>query len=167
MYNSGGFIQGETTMHSAEGWTTPIADAATHSPAAAEQLHGQRLLKAVLAAQVVLGLLWGVSMLFFASAIALDDHSGPHIEKIALEGGAHFMLVLAALLVWRAPRQARDVLVLMIFLNAVWALTDLVYIPVFKLTAVDFYAKFLVNAGLAIALAVAARRAGILRMPRE
>jgi hypothetical protein len=125
---------------------------------------GQRLLRVVLAGQVALGLLWGVSMLFFASAIALGDQSGPHIEKIALEGGAHFMLVLAAILAWRAPRQARDVLVLMIFLNALWALTDLVYIPLFKLTAIDFYAKLLVNAGLAIALAVAARRAGILRV---
>jgi hypothetical protein len=110
----------------------------------------------------VLGLLWGISMLFFASTIALGDPSGPHIEKIALEGGAHFTLVLGAILVWRTPGQSRDVLVLMIFLNALWALTDLVYIPLFKLTAVDFYAKLLVNAALAIALAVAGRRAGIL-----
>ena len=42
--------------------------------------------------------------LFFASAIALDDHSGAHIEKIAFEGAAHFALVLGAILVWRAPR---------------------------------------------------------------
>jgi hypothetical protein len=155
-------------MHGTEGWTTPLADPAMRSPVVTERpLKGQRLLRVVLAGQVVLGLLWGVSMLFFASAIALDDHSGPHIEKIALEGGAHFTLVLAAILVWRTPRQARDVLVLMIFLNALWALTDLVYIPVLKLTAIDFYAKLLVNAGLAIALAVAAHRAGILWVRHE
>src|SRR3954447_15602686 len=107
-----------------------------------------RLLRGVLVLQVGLGLLWGISMLFFASTIALGDPSGPHIEKIALEGGAHFMLVLGAILVWRRSQQARDVLVLMIFLNALWTLTDAVYIPLFRLTAVDFYAKLLVNAAL-------------------
>jgi hypothetical protein len=49
-------------------------------------------------------------MLFFAPLIVLGDPDGPHIEKIAMEGGAHLMLVLAACLVWRAPQQARDVL---------------------------------------------------------
>ena len=151
-------------MKVAVGSITPVSDAAMASE---RPLEGQRFLRAVLAAQVVLGLLWGVSMLFFASAIVLDDHSGPHIEKIALEGGAHFTLVLAAILVWRAPQRARDVLLLMIFLNGLWALTDLVYIPLFKLSAIDFYAKLLVNAALAISLAVAGRRAGILRMQHE
>jgi hypothetical protein len=113
-----------------------------------------------LALQVALGLLWGVSMLFFAPRIVLGDPSGPHIEKIAMEGGAHFVLVFAAVLAWRAPGRSRDVLLLMIFLNAVWALTDLVYIPLLRLADVDFYAKAAVNAGLAVGLAVAARRAG-------
>jgi hypothetical protein len=101
-------------------------------------------------------------MLFFAPLIVLGDPSGPHIEKIAIEGGAHLMLVLAAILVWRAPWQSRSVLLLMIFLNGVWTLTDLVYIPLVNLTALDFYVKVVVNAGLAIGLAVAGRRAGIL-----
>src|SRR5258706_5423169 len=94
---------------------------------ASDAPRGVRFLRAVLAAQVVLGLLWGISMLFFASAIALGDRSGPHIEKIAIEGGAHFTLVLGAILVWRFPREARLALLLMIFLNAMWAVTDLVY----------------------------------------
>jgi hypothetical protein len=68
-------------------------------------------------------------MLFFAPLIVLGDGYGPHIEKIAMEGGAHLMLVLAAYLVWRAPQHGRDVLWLMVFLNGVWALTDLGYIP--------------------------------------
>ena len=151
-------------MKLAVGSITPISEAAKGSE---RPLEGQRFLRGVLAAQVVLGLLWGVSMLFFASAIVLDDHSGPHIEKIALEGGAHFTLVLAAILVWRAPHRGRDVLLLMIFLNGLWALTDLVYIPLFQLSAIDFYAKLLVNAALAISLAVAGRRAGILGMQHE
>ena len=121
------------------------------------------LLRVVLALQVVLGLPWGVSMLFFAPRIVLGDPSGPHIEKIAMEGAAHFMLVLAAGLAWRAPRQSRDVLLLMIFLNGLWALTDLVYISLLHLTALDFYAKLVVNAGLAVGLAVGGRWAGILR----
>lgn len=129
-------------------------------------LAGLRALRVVLAAQIALGLLWGISMLFFAAQIALGDPSGPHIEKIALEGGAHFALVLAAVLVWRAPERARDLLVVMVFLNALWAVTDAVYIPLFKLTAVDFYAKLLVNAALAIGLAVAGRRAGLLGLNR-
>src|SRR5919206_2562160 len=86
-------------------------------------------LRVVLALQVVLGLLWGISMLFFAPKIVLGDPSGAHIEKIALEGGAHFMLVLGAVLVWRAPRESSRALVLMVFLNALWAITDLIYIP--------------------------------------
>ena len=51
------------------------------------------------------------------------------------------MLVLAAILAWRAPRHSRDVLLLMDFLNGLWALTDLVYIPLVHLTDLDFYAK--------------------------
>jgi hypothetical protein len=50
----------------------------------------------------------------------------------------------------------------MIFLNGLWTLTDLVYIPLVQLTALDFYVKTLVNAVLAIGLAVAGRRAGLL-----
>ena len=121
-----------------------------------------QFLRAALVAQIGLGLLWGVSMLFFARAIVLGDPSGAHIEKIAFEGAAHFMLVLGAILVWRAPERGREPLILMIFLNALWALTDAVYIPLLGLTAIDFYAKLIVNAGLAIALAVAGRRAGML-----
>jgi hypothetical protein len=120
---------------------------------------GLALLRGMLGLQVVLGLLWGISMLFFAPVIVLEDRSGPHIEKIAIEGGAHLMLVLAAVLVWRAPRQSRSVLLLMIFLNGVWTVTDLVYIPLLHLTAPDFYAKLVVNAVLAVGLAVAGRRA--------
>ena len=123
---------------------------------------GLGALRVVLGLQVVLGLLWGISMLFFAPQIVLGDPSGPHIEKIAMEGGAHLMLVLAAILVWRAPRHSRDVLLLMVFLNGLWALTDLVYIPLVHLTDIDFYAKVAVNIGLAIGLTGAARRAGAL-----
>jgi hypothetical protein len=119
-------------------------------------------LRVVLALQVVLGLLWGVSMLFFAPLIVLSDPSGPHIEKIALEGGAHFMLVFGAILVWRAPREAASALWLMIFLNAIWTITDLVYIPLFHLTALDFPAKLAVNALLTIGLAWSGWRAGLL-----
>jgi hypothetical protein len=123
---------------------------------------GLGFLRVMLGLQVVLGLLWGISMLFFAPLIVLGDPSGPHVEKIAMEGGAHFALVLGAVLVWRAPRESRGVLVLMIFLNALWAVTDLVYIPLVHLTDPDFYAKAAVNAGLATGLFAAARRAGIL-----
>jgi hypothetical protein len=123
---------------------------------------GLAFLRGMLALQMVLGLVWGISMLCFAPVIVLEDASGPHIEKIAMEGGAHLMLVLAALLVWRAPLQSRDVLRLMIFLNGVWALTDLVYIPLVHLTALDFYVKLAVNTALAVGLGVAKRRAGIL-----
>lgn len=123
---------------------------------------GLGLLRGVLGLQVALGLLWGISMLFFAPLIVLGDPSGPHVEKIAIEGGAHLMLVLAAVLVWRAPWQSRSVLLLMVFLNGLWALTDLVYIPLVQLTAVDFYVKAVVNAGLAIGLATAGRRASAL-----
>ena len=101
-------------------------------------------------------------MLFFASGIALGDRSGPHIEKIAIEGGAHFTLVLGAILVWRFPREARLALLLMIFLNAMWAVTDLVYIPLYALTAIDFGVKLVVNAALAVGLLVAGRRARII-----
>jgi hypothetical protein len=121
-----------------------------------------RFLRIMLGFQVALGLLWGVSMLFFARQIVLSDSSGPHIEKIAMEGAAHMMLVFGAYLVWRAPRQARDALLMMIFLNGLWTLTDLVYIPLLGLGEIDFYAKVVVNAFLAIGLALSGRRAGIL-----
>ena len=152
-------------MNLAAGSATTVG---TVDAAAGEQpLAGRRFLRVMLGLQVVLGLLWGISMLFFASAIALGDRSGPHIEKIALEGGAHFGLVLGAILVWRAPRRARDVLLVMVFLNLLWALTDLVYIPLFALTAVDFTAKLIVNASLGLGLAVAAKRAGLLSLSAE
>jgi hypothetical protein len=121
-----------------------------------------RLLRVVLALQILLGLLWGVSMLFFAKQIVLGDEAGPHIEKIAMEGAAHMTLVFGAILVWRAPRRARDVLLLMIFLNGLWTLTDLVYIPLVDLDELDFYVKVVVNALLTVGLAVAGRRARIL-----
>jgi hypothetical protein len=72
------------------------------------------------------------------------------------------MLVLAAVFVWRAPWHSHHVLLLMIFLNGVWALTDLVYIPLVDLTDPDFFVKVAVNAGLAIGLVCAARRADCL-----
>jgi hypothetical protein len=141
----------------------------THSgntPAAAgtEQAHGDmRLLRLALGLQIVLGLLWGVSMLFFAEMISLGDKSGNHIEKIAIEGAAHFMLVFGAILVWRTPtRESRLALWMMVFLNTLWALTDLVYIPLFGLTAIDFTVKLIVNAALAVLLFLGGRRAAIL-----
>ncbi len=121
-----------------------------------------RFLRVMLGLQIALGLLWGVSMLFFARQIVLGPPDGPHIEKIAMEGAAHMMLVFGAFLVWRAPYRARDVLLLMIFLKALWTLTDLVYIPLLNLGEIDFYAKVIVNAFLAIGLALSGRRAGIL-----
>ena len=121
-----------------------------------------RFLRIMLGLQVALGLLWGVSMLFFARQIVLGEPDGPHIEKIAMEGAAHMMLVFGAYLVWRAPQRARDVLLMMIFLNGLWTLTDLVYIPLLGLSEIDFYAKVIVNAVLAIGLALSGRRAGIL-----
>ena len=121
-----------------------------------------RFLRIMLGLQVALGLLWGVSMLFFARQIVLGDGSGPHIEKIAMEGAAHLALVFGAILVWRAPRRARDALLMMVFLNALWTLTDLVYIPLLGLDELDFYVKTVVNATLALGLAIADRRAGIL-----
>jgi hypothetical protein len=121
-----------------------------------------RFLRIMLGLQVVLGLLWGVSMLFFARQIVLGEPDGPHIEKIAMEGAAHMALVFGAILVWRAPQRARDVLLLMAFLNALWTLTDLVYIPLLGLSELDFYAKVIVNAFLAIGLSLAGRRAGLL-----
>ena len=139
----------------------PVANASA-TPDAAAAPSRVRILRAVLAVQVVVGLLWGISMLFFASAIALGDRSGPHIEKIAIEDCAHFSLVLGAILVWRFPREARLALLMMIFLNAMWAVTDLVYIPLFTLTAIDFGVKLVVNAALAVGLLVAGRRARII-----
>jgi len=121
-----------------------------------------RFLRIMLGLQVALGLLRGVSMLFFARQIVLGTPDGPHIEKIAMEGAAHMALVFGAVLVWRAPQRARDVLVLMVFLNGLWTLTDLVYIPLFGLSEIDFYAKVIVNAILAIGLAISGRRAGLL-----
>ena len=121
-----------------------------------------RFLRIMLGLQVGLGLLWGVSMLFFARQIVLGSSDGPHIEKIAIEGAAHMALVFAALLVWRAPHRSRDVLLVMIFLNGLWTLTDLVYIPLLGLSEIDFYAKVIVNAVLAIGLFLASRRAGIV-----
>ena len=121
-----------------------------------------RFLRIMLGLQVILGLLWGVSMLFFARQIVLGSGEAQHIEKIAMEGAAHMMLVFGAILVWRAPYRARDVLLLMVFLNALWTLTDLVYIPLLGLSDIDFYAKVLVNAVLAVGLALAGRRTGIL-----
>jgi hypothetical protein len=139
----------------------PVANASA-TPDAGAAPSRVRILRAVLAVQVVVGLLWGISMLFFASAIALGDRSGPHIEKIAMEGCAHFTLVLGAILVWRFPREARLALLMMIFLNAIWAVTDLVYIPLFALTAIDFSVKLVVNSALAVGLLVAGRRARII-----
>ena len=102
-------------------------------------------------------------MLFFAEAISLGDKSGNHIEKIAIEGAAHFMLVFGAILVWRTPtRESRLALWMMVFLNALWALTDLVYIPLYRLTAIDFTVKLIVNAALAVLLFLGGRRAAIL-----
>jgi len=121
-----------------------------------------RFLRIMLGLQIALGLLWGVSMLFFARQIVLGAAEGPHIEKIAMEGAAHMMLVFGAILVWRAPYRARDVLLLMIFLNGLWTLTDLVYIPLLGLSEIDFYAKVIVNAILAVGLALSGRRAGII-----
>jgi hypothetical protein len=54
------------------------------------------------------------------------------------------------------------VLLMMVFLNALWTLTDLVYIPLLGLSEADFYAKVIVNGFLAIGLWLAGRRAGIL-----
>jgi hypothetical protein len=58
--------------------------------------------------------------------IVLGEPDGPHMAKIAMEGAAHMALVFGAFLAWRAPLRARDVLLLMIFLNGLWTLTDLV-----------------------------------------
>ena len=136
----------------------------TLATAGTEQVQGDvRLLRVALGLQIVLGLLWGVSMLFFAETISLGDKSGNHIEKIAIEGAAHFMLVFGAILVWRTPtRESRLALWMMVFLNALWALTDLVYIPLFGLTAIDFTVKLIVNATLAVLLFLGGRRAAIL-----
>jgi hypothetical protein len=121
-----------------------------------------RFLRVMLGLQIVLGLLWGVSMLFFARQIVLQDASGPHLEKIAMEGAAHFALVFGAFLVWRDPRLNRGALLVMIFLNGLWTLTDLVYIPLLGLSEIDFYAKVIVNAVLAVGLWLAGRRAALI-----
>ena len=49
----------------------------------------------------------------------------------------------------------------MIFLNGLWTLADLVHPPA-RLSEIDFYAKVVVNAFLAIGLALSGRRAGLL-----
>jgi hypothetical protein len=136
----------------------------TPAPPATERAHRDlRLLRVSLGLQIILGLLWGISMLFFAESISLGDKSGNHIEKIAIEGAAHFMLVFGAILVWRTPtRESRLALWMMVFLNALWALTDLVYIPAYHLTAIDFMVKLIVNAALAVLLFLGGRRAAIL-----
>ncbi len=121
-----------------------------------------RFLRAMLGLQIILGLLWGISMLFFARQIVLGSSEGPHIEKIAMEGAAHMALVFGAVLVWRAPQRNRGVLLLMIFLNGLWTLTDLVYIPLLGLSEIDFYAKVIVNAILAVGLTLSGRRAGVI-----
>ena len=121
-----------------------------------------RPLRIMLGLQIILGLLWGISMLFFARQIVLGSSEGPHIEKIAMEGAAHMALVFGAVLVWRDPMRNRGVLLVMVFLNALWTLTDLVYIPLLGLSEIDFYAKVIVNAILAIGLALSGRRAGLI-----
>lgn len=131
-------------------------------PAVETPTHDMRFLRFALLLQIVLGLLWGVSMLFFARQIVLGDDSDQHIEKIAMEGAAHLALVFGAVLVWRSPKRGRDVLLLMIFLNGLWTLADLVYVPLLGLDELDFYVKTVVNGILAILLAVSGRRAGIL-----
>lgn len=131
-------------------------------PRVGEAAADLRFLRVMLGLQVALGLLWGISMLFFARQIVLGTPDGPHIEKIAIEGGAHLALVFAAVLVWRAPYRSRDLLMVMIFLNGLWTVTDLVYIPLLGLSEIDFYAKVIVNAILAIGLFLSGRRAGIL-----
>jgi hypothetical protein len=136
--------------------------AISEAPATTTAVPALRVLRGALVLQILLGLLWGVSMLFFASAIVLVDRSGPHLEKIAMEGAAHFMLVFGAILVWRQPVQARPALLMMIFLNTLWVLADAVYIPLYNLTALDFPAKLAVNAILAISLFVGGRMARII-----
>src|SRR5215218_7786167 len=81
-----------------------------------------RFLRIMLGLQVILGLLWGISMLVFARQIVLGASEGPHIEKIAMEGAAHLALVFGAILVWRAPQRNQGVLLLMVFLNSLWTL---------------------------------------------
>jgi hypothetical protein len=121
-----------------------------------------RFLRVMLGLQIILGLLWGVSMLFFARQIVLQEASGPHLEKIAMEGAAHLALVFGAILVWRNPQLNRGALLVMIFLNGLWTLTDLVYIPLLGLSEIDFYAKVVVNAILAVGLWLAGRRAALI-----
>ena len=140
--------------------SSPVATGAQEREAAVAA--SLQLLRVALGLQVLLGLLWGVSMLVFARAITTGDPSGAHVEKIALEGAAHLTLVFAAILVWRAPRQSRDTLLVMIFLNGLWALTDAVYMPLFGLAPLEYGVKLVVNAALAVLLFAGGRRAGIL-----
>ena len=141
-------------MTSMAGATGPIPDNAAHGDL--------RPLRVVLVLQAFFGLLWGISMLFFARQIELGETSGQHIEKIAIEGAAHMMLVFGAILVWRNPYQSKSALQMMIFLNALWVITDLVYIPLLGLSDLDFYAKVIVNAVLAVGLFFTGRRAGLI-----
>lgn len=120
------------------------------------------MLRAVLVVQIGAGLLWAISMLLFTQQIVLGEASGPHLEKILLEGTTHLMLVFGAVLVWLAPAQSRGVLLLMIFLNAMWAVVDMYALPAYKLPLADFGAKIVINGGFAIGLTFGGRRAGIL-----
>ena len=129
---------------------------------AVETASDLRFLRIMLVLQGVLGLLWGISMLFFARQIVRGSSEGPHVEKIAQEGAAHMALVFGAVLDWRDPRQNRGVLLVMIFLNALWTLTDLVYIPLLGLSEIDFYAKVIVTAILAVGLALSGRGTGVI-----
>ena len=78
-----------------------------------------------------------------------------------MEGAAHMMLVLGRFscgVLLNAPAT--------FFSDDLpqWSVTlaDLVYIPLLGLSEIDFYAKVVVNAFLAIGLALSGRRAGLL-----
>ena len=121
-----------------------------------------RLLRIMLGFQIALGLLWGVSMLFFARQIVLGPPDGPHIEKIAMEGARPHDARLR-----RVPRLAGAIALRRCapdddLSQRLWTLTDLVYIPLLGLSEIDFYAKTIVNAFLAIGLWLSGRRAGII-----
>jgi hypothetical protein len=74
-----------------------------------------RFLRIMLGLQVALGLLWGVSMLIFARQIVLGAPDGPPYREDRHGGRSAPDAGLGAILVWRAPQRARDVLLLMIF----------------------------------------------------
>ena len=48
---------------------------------------GLTVLRGVLALQIGLGLLWGISMLFFAPLIVLGEPDGPHITEVKRRRG--------------------------------------------------------------------------------